>query len=132
MTPHARTEDILTESVGNELILYDRKTQKAHRLNETAAFVWRHCDGTKTVADLTGLLHAELGTPEDQVLVSLALDRLQAGDLLQTPLSAQAVSRRDAIKRLRAVGIVTALIPVVASIAVPLPAAADSGSGGIF
>src|SRR5579872_1840871 len=128
MTPHARTEDILTESVGNELILYDRKTQKAHRLNETAAFVWRHCDGTKTVADLTGLLHAELGTPEDQALVSLALDRLQAGDLLQTPLSAQAVSRRDAIKRLRAVGIVTALIPVVASIAVPLPAAADSGS----
>jgi hypothetical protein len=129
MNPCARLEGIVTQNVGKELILYDRKTQKAHYLNETAAFVWRHCDGTKAVADLTRLLRTELASPEDQALVSLALDQLETGGLLQASLSAPRVSRRDAIKRLKVLGIVTALIPVVSTIGAPPPAAAQSVIG---
>jgi hypothetical protein len=126
MNPVARTEAILTESVGNELIVYDEQAQKAHRLNPTSAFVWRNCDGTRTTADLAKLLHREMGIPEDEGFVSLALELLEKQRLVRVPFSADTISRRDAIRRLKALGVVAAMIPVVATIASPPAAAAVS------
>jgi hypothetical protein len=125
MRPLARTDAILTEAVGNELIVYDQRTNAAHRLNATAAFLWRNCDGSRTVADLASLLH-EIGLPDDQSLVSLALEPLEKQGLIKASLPVERVSRRDAIRRLRALGVAVALIPVVATIAVPPPSAAMS------
>lgn len=129
MNPIARTEGILTEAFGSELVLYDQRAKKAHRLNPTATFLWRNCDGTRTVADLAKLVHQEMRLPEDQELVSLALEPLKKQRLIDTSSSPDGVSRRDVIKRLRAIGVAAAMIPIVATIVAPPPAAAASRSG---
>ena len=130
MKPQARTENILIQPLDSEVILYDEKSQKAHQLNQTAAFVWQHCDGTRTVAELAGLLHREMGLPEDQQLVQLALDQLQKQNLLKTSTGID-VTRREAVKRLRGLGIAMAVIPAVFTIAAPPPAAAASGTPAV-
>jgi Coenzyme PQQ synthesis protein D (PqqD) len=128
VTPVARTEDILIETLENELIVYDRPAKRAHRLNPTSAFLWRNCDGTRTVADLAKLVHNEMGLPEDENLVSLALELLEEQQLLKTSLSSHGVSRRDVMHRLKALGVAAAMLPIVATIAIPPPAAAASRS----
>ena len=37
MTPQSRKEQLLTQRVGDELVIYDERTHEAHRLNRTAA-----------------------------------------------------------------------------------------------
>ena len=117
--------------------MYDESSDRIHRLNASAALVWRHADGTRTTADLAALLAERLGLPADEALVQIALEDLGGADLLATPVTAEhataAISRRQALERLAAVA---ALIPAVASIVAPTPLAAQSsttaptGSGG--
>ena len=128
MNPIARTHAILTEAVGNELIVYDQEAQKAHRLSPTAAFLWRHCDGTRSMSDLARLAHRQIGVPEDEELVLLALESLTSQRLVKASSTrdGSGVSRRDALKRLRAVGLTAAMIPIITTIAAPPPAAAAS------
>ena len=38
--------------VGGEILVYDRDTDTAHCLSETAALVWRACDGKLTIQEL--------------------------------------------------------------------------------
>ena len=128
MRPLARRERILTEAVESELILYDQQAKKAHRLNPTAAFLWQHCDGARSRFDLAKLLHQKMGLPEDDGLVSVALEQLQKQGLVEGCPTAEGFSRRDALKRLRSLGIAVAMIPVVATIIAPPPAAAVSRS----
>jgi hypothetical protein len=126
MIPIARTEAILIEPVGDELIVYDRVARKAHRLNPTAAFLWRNCDGIRSTTALSKLLHREMGLPEDTDLVLLALESLEKQRLIKSNSSAHKVSRRDVMKRLRAVGVAAAMLPIVATVAAPPPTAAAS------
>ena len=64
MTPESRREQVLTQAVGNELVLYDERTNEAHRLNPTAAFVWRSADGARSVPELAARFRASLATPD--------------------------------------------------------------------
>jgi hypothetical protein len=43
--PKARRSELITAELEGELLVYDRSSDKAHCLNETAAFVWARCDG---------------------------------------------------------------------------------------
>ena len=43
--PLARSEELVIEELGDELLVYDERTQRAHCLSATAARVWRACDG---------------------------------------------------------------------------------------
>lgn len=52
MLPTARRTGVLVRALGDELIVFDRATLRAHRLNPTAAAVWRACDGATSVAGL--------------------------------------------------------------------------------
>lgn len=131
MNPVARKHAILSESVGEELIIYDEEAKKAHRLSPTAAFLWRHCDGTRTTADLARLAHQEMGVPEDEELVLLALGPLAKQRLIKTSSCVEGVSRRDALKRLRAVGVSAAMIPIITTLAAPPPAAAKSAKSTV-
>lgn len=126
MIPIARTEAILIEAVGDELIVYDREAKKAHRLNPTAAFLWRNCDGIRSATDLSALLHHEMGLPEDTDLVLLALESLEKQRLIKSSSPGYRVSRRDVMKRLRALGVAAAMIPIIATVAAPPPTAAAS------
>jgi hypothetical protein len=129
MLPQARTEKLLIQEVGDELIVYDETRDRAHRLNATATTVWRHCDGKTDVADLTRLLAKKLDLPPEEDLIWLALSRLEAAHLLCGPVrhpDAASVSRRAVMRKIGMVGTLTLLLPVVTSIMAPTPAMSQS------
>ena len=127
MNPHARKESLLVEELSDETLVYDEERHKAHCLNQTAAFVWHHCDGQTSVGELARLLEDELGIRANEEVVWLALDRLERVQLLQRRAQhgteTPRYSRRQLVTRLGQIGIA---IPMVVSIVAPLAAAAVS------
>lgn len=127
MKPQSRRSGLLIRELPGELLVYDREQHRAHCLNQTAALVFRHADGTRTVAELGRLLEPEGAAHEP--LVTLALDQLtEAGLLETTPKAPEAtppaagMSRRDVARRM---GLAAAiLLPAVVSIVAPTPAEA--------
>jgi len=127
MYPLSRTEGILLEQLDEELVVYDRTNHQAHRLNATAARVWRLCDGRTGVSEIATAIAAGSSTPADERVVWLALEQLDAADLLAEPEApADALTRREAVRRAARVAAVALLLPVVASIPAPTPADALS------
>ena len=80
--PVARKEGLVIQEMPDEVLAYDLKTNKAHCLNHTAAFVWRTCDGKNSVADITKLFGNQAGTPVQEDLVWLAIDQLNENNFL--------------------------------------------------
>ncbi len=131
MNPKARHEKLLSQGVGDELMVYDQQRKRAHLLNRSAAFVWRHCDGRTSVAEIAVLLQQEFKlTTADEEMVWLALDRLEKAHLLRERLiqskDVVRVTRRVMMRRTALAGGVIALLPVIYSIAAPPPAMAAS------
>jgi hypothetical protein len=127
MNPQARSSDLVVEPIGEELLVFDNTSQRAHSLNAIAATVWSACDGTRNVAALM----EHTGLSED--VIEIALRELAGCDLL-TGLAAaesspQPVSRRAALRKaaLTGAGIGIAL-PVIRSIVAPSSALAGSQS----
>lgn len=126
--PLARAEELVFQNSGNELLIYDLKTNKATYLNETASLVWRYCDGEHSVADINGELSNQLKTRIGEDLVWLALDRFNRAELLKDGTAVvdhlSRVSRRELIRK---VGFATMIaFPVVSSIIAPKAIAAQS------
>lgn len=112
-----RREDLIVQKVGDEVIVYDKASHRAHSLNRPAALVFEQLDGKTDLAGVAKRVGKELGQPHRDEIVASAVNELAAADLLRpgAPLP-----RRSMLKG------AAALLPVVVSIAVP-PAAA-SGS----
>jgi hypothetical protein len=125
--PQARDQKLLTRELPDGLLIYDLERDRGHFLNRTATLIWQHCDGTTSVAALASLLRKQ-ELPADEDLVWLALSRLEKAHLLQEPLvrPTEGMSRREVIRKLGLAAGLTALIPVVTSIAAPTPAMAQS------
>ena len=116
----ARSAGLLVRDLRGEVVVYDTLTHRAHCLNSTAAFVFRHADGRRTAADIAALL----GPGADEDLVHRALDQLAAAGLLEPgpARAASAPSRREVVRR---IGLGAAVLaPTVASLLVPTPAEA--------
>jgi hypothetical protein len=114
---------VVTE-VRGEVLVYDLERHRAHCLNAAAAVVFRHCDGTRSVAQLAGVLARELGADAATERVWLALDALDRAQLLlhagtRSP-GAGRLSRRELVRRLG----VAAALPIVTSVLAPTPAEA--------
>lgn len=128
--PRARRNDIFSDTLGSETILYDKSNHRAHSLNRSAALVWQSADGQKSVDELAELLHRELGVPADRSVVLLALEELAIAGLLEKPLETavpeEAPSRREVARRLALAGASAAFIPFIASVIAPTPAMASS------
>lgn len=118
--PQAREGGLLVEELQDETLVYDLKRHRAHCLNDTAAFVWRHCDGRTGIGQLAQLLHGEFGVPADEQIVWFALRRLERAHLLHEPVKDQSdlpnISRRQLVKKLGRIGIA---LPLVVSIVSP-------------
>ncbi len=132
--PKARRSDLITEELKGELLVYDRSNDKAHCLNDTAAFVWGRCDGKTSIANIAGLLEREKKTPVSDEVVWFALDQLEKSHLLQESLARPAelnhISRRTLVKRLGIAAAVT--LPLVTSLVAPTAAeAASCGAAGV-
>ena len=130
MEPRAREDQLVIQELPDEVLVYDVNRHKAHCLNRTAAFIWRHCDGRTSVAEIATLLRKELKFPIDEAVVWLALDRLGRAHLLQgmvrPPAGPARLSRREVIQKLALVGGLSMLAPVVSSIVAPTTAQAAS------
>jgi hypothetical protein len=128
MQPVARKDNLVVEEIWDEVVVYDRSDNQVHRLNRSAATVWRHCDGTRTPADLAAVLHKELGLPLDEAVAEVALEELSEANLLTepfaVPVAAGAMSRREMFEKL---AVAAYMVPLVASVlAIPSTAAAST------
>jgi len=126
--PKARQEQLIVKELPDELLIYDLQSDKAHCLNETAALVWKNCDGHKTVDQLRELMEENASSPVPEEMVWLALDQLEAFRLLDEavlkPAQFAGMSRRDMVRR---VGIAAIALPVILSIVSPTAQAQASG-----
>jgi hypothetical protein len=122
MRPVARRDGLVIRELPDEVLVYDRESHRAHCLNRAAAAIFRHADGTRTVADLARLLAPREEATTGASLVTLALAQLAEAGLLDDAPVPAALSRREVVRR---AGLGAAfLLPVVASIVVPTPAEA--------
>ena len=133
--PKARQEKLIVREFADEVLIYDKERQQAHCLNQTAALVWKHCDGRTPVAEISRRLAKEMGAggaAVDDQLVWHALSQFKRDHLLEEieapagMLSAASggLSRRKAIKALGLATIVA--VPLVTSMIAPTAAQAAS------
>ncbi len=128
--PIARKEKLVVQETAEEVLVYDLETNKAHCLNQTAAYVWKNCNGINSVSDLADSFKTETGhnVPED--LIWLAIDQLNERNLLTktAPLKFAGQNRRDVLKKIGMASIVA--LPLVASLTAPTAALAVACSTG--
>lgn len=127
-----RTEHLLIQQTGEDLVVFDQQRHVSHALNRTAALIFQHADGTRSVADLVALLKTELNETADEDLVVMTLAKLHRAHLLEETAqdrSAEALraSRRRFVRKIGLVGSLTLLLPAVETIVAPRSAMAQSG-----
>lgn len=132
--PLARTEDLIVEELQDEVLLYDRRSDKVHCLNSAAASVWRLCDGKRTIAEMAKRLPSEgLKSPTDEQVVLITLDRLSRLGLLVEPYKGRAavpvMTRRRMIRNLGLSA--AAAVPLIMSMAAPTTAQGAYGCIGL-
>ena len=126
--PKARRNKLVIQELPDEVLVYDQERDKAHCLNQTAALVWKQCDGQTDVPTIAARLKDEMQSPVDERMVWFALDQLGRDSLLESPVMAPAfmagMTRRQMV---RAMGFAAAIaVPVITSIVVPSTAQAVS------
>jgi coenzyme PQQ synthesis protein D (PqqD) len=119
LLPRARTNNLVIRELDDETLVYDTDRDEAHCLNQTAALVWKHCDGKTTAREAVRSLHGRLGVSVDTDVVWLAVKQLQRFHLVEASSKFPSVSRRDLV--LKYVPAALAL-PVIMSITAPAPA----------
>ena len=129
--PRKRHDRLIVDDLSGEVLVYDLDRHKAHCLNETAALVWRACDGRATPAAIAARLTRQLKNPVKEELIWLALRQLDQIDLLEDkvgpPPRLARMSRREMVRNLTIAAAVT--LPVVTSIISPTAVQASTCLG---
>ena len=127
--PIARKQGLVIQELPDEVLVYDLERDRAHCLNETAAFVWRQCDGRNSTAQIARTLGNQFSCEVGEKIVWIALDQLGRNHLLEkqpaVPPAMNGLNRRAMV---RALGIAVT-IPLVISITSPTVEAASSCPG---
>jgi hypothetical protein len=100
VTPEARQEGVVAESLDGELLIYDIERRRLHWLSPIAARVWKLCDGETSVAKIAHQLAGRSSDAAYHDLTSVALWRLASRRLLVTPDKADVTSGPGAARRL--------------------------------
>ncbi len=122
MKPERRTAGLLVHELPDETVVYDLNQHQAYCLGRATAAVWRHCDGTNSIADISARIAAELGLPEPDAVVGIALEELSRASLLAatyaSPLKGSV--RRTVLRQFAAMLVIsTIMAPVVGDPASP-------------
>lgn len=126
LSPRARQDGLLEETVGEELLLYDRDSHVAHCLSPVAASVWRNCDGEHSTTELAEIAGASESLVADALLELRAKNLLAAEpELIQS--ATHGISRREAIVRASRYGAAAAAGSLIVSASAATPAMASSG-----
>jgi hypothetical protein len=80
--PLARKDKLIVQEAPDEILIYDQDKNRAHYLNLTVAFVWKHCDGKMDIATVAGMLNDKLHSSDGTNEVQHALGQLQKLHLL--------------------------------------------------
>lgn len=125
---HSRTENIVVQKLGNEVLAYDLKTNKAYSLNEPSALIYQLCDGSRTIDQLIVELNKQLKYKVDSEFVWYAIHQLQKNSLISEtqPIKTgfEGLTRREAVKR---VGFATlAALPIISMVTAPTAVMAQS------
>jgi hypothetical protein len=121
--PQIRQEGLIVRELDGEILIYDSKNNRAHCLNQTAAQVWKQCDGQKTVAEISRSLSLQSGTELDERIVWFALKQFGRDHLLEEKLVlppafiAADLNRREMVRALGLAAVVA--VPLVTSIVAP-------------
>lgn len=128
--PQARRGDqLLLRQLPDELVIYDKTSDRAHCLNQPASELWSLCDGRSTKAELAEALARALGQPPDEQAVRSGLRQLAEARLLighgagDGPFDPPPPTRREV---LRCASRAAIALPLVISILAPTPAMAQS------
>ena len=131
MRPLARPSYFIVEEIAGDVVVYDRKSKKAHSLNPSVAWIWRQCDGTTDIDQLSLRFERHFNCSDGRDLVLAGLEKLQTAGLLESIDDAPSsndfgpmISRRSALTS------GSALVPLLATVLVPAAAAAKSGDTG--
>ena len=116
--PLARSEDLIVETVGDEVLVYDSRVDRAHCLSPEAARVWELCNGEHRSDDLA----ASAGLERDRVESALA--ELALCDLLEAAPVASGHTRRELTVWTAKATATAAAVPMIISVAAPTPAQA--------
>jgi len=121
----------IVQEVGDETLIYDTTTNRAHCLNRTAAAVWRGAPGAASLAEIGERASDLAGIAVSAEAADLAVRDLRRAGLLPDGAVAPAgpLTRRELHRRVK-LGLGAALAPAVLSIVAPTPAAAVSCLGG--
>ena len=125
--PRARKAGLVVKGLNDEVLVYDLERDKAHSLNSSAAFIWKKCNGRRSVAEVAQALSQEFKVPADEQTVWLALDQLSKFNLLEAKVTRPAgvpnISRRQMMR----IGAAAAFaLPVIVSIVAPTAANAQT------
>lgn len=125
--PQARRTGLIIQEVDSEILIYDQNTNKAHCLNQTAAKVWKYCDGETTLIEACEALSCDLDTAVDEKLVWYAVDQFSKDNLLEKGIEQPAfiiagMNRRQMVRTLGLAAVIA--VPLVTSIIAPTPAQA--------
>lgn len=118
MPPIARTDELVIEELGDELLVYDLIRDEAHSLGAAAARVWKACDGRTTLEGMTAQLEL------DHATVAEAIEGLRACNLLDDGPPEDGVTRRGFTLRTLKIGAVATAAPLIVSVAAPAAAMA--------
>jgi Coenzyme PQQ synthesis protein D (PqqD) len=119
--PKARTDQLLVQRTGQDTLVYDERTHRAHSLDARAARVWELCDGARTEPEIA---HAYGEGAAGEAVVSWTLAELEKSALLEDNGEAEARAALSRRALMRTVGL--AAIPVIMAITAPRARAAVS------
>ena len=117
--PLARINGLVVQEVPNEVLVFDMETNEAHCLNETAAMVWKYCDGKTSVPEIAEILGENKGSGVNDDLVWLAIDQLNEHKLLEREVESKFAgeSRRAVLRKIGLASMIA--LPIIASMAAP-------------
>jgi hypothetical protein len=117
--PQARTEKLVVENLGDEMVIYDLDTNVAHALKPLAAAVYTYADGERTPAEIAELASYRLSASITEAEVAEAIDQLDSLSLFVSPIIDvhTGLSRRQALKTFAAAGGGAMLVMSVATTA---------------
>jgi hypothetical protein len=126
--PLARRNEIVTQEMGDEILIYDLKADKAFALNSTSSAIWQYCDGKTSVSEIAEKMSAELKESVSENLVWLALEGLKKEKLIENDNELTSpfvgVSRRQVIRQIGTTSLIA--LPIIGALVAPLATHAQS------
>jgi hypothetical protein len=126
--PRSMRQDISTQQVGAETLVYDGRRHKAFCLNQSSAAIWALANGERTIDEIAAAASLQLKCPVSEELVLFAIEELRRDGLIEPAAisePAPTVSRRAIMQRIGVGGAL--LIPAIAAIVAPTAAQAYNG-----